>query len=202
MAGDAQKKIVEGPWRNITDETIVQISRYSVCTWQPCFGCGGGGRREEGENVQKVRGWSPQYLCSNATRRGLPASYSPSTCDDWGMEVAVVRPWCQEMIAQRYGCPGKQGGIVMAQQASSKQGFPPASTPALLYTFCSLLTVRMSYVLSRPWQPCHWPRPLNKGRTLQPKGASQRRLQSRSIPCRHRHVSVLPSISDVKLSAS
>lgn len=23
------KKIVEGPWRNITDETIVQISRYS-----------------------------------------------------------------------------------------------------------------------------------------------------------------------------
>lgn len=60
------KRIVEGPWRNITDETIVKISRYSVLALgDPMLLWWGRKKGRRGRKTdEKKEGWLATYLCA------------------------------------------------------------------------------------------------------------------------------------------
>lgn len=80
------KKIDEGPWRNITDETIVWISRYSESTWRPFVVVVGEGEGKERKRLKKTGGRRSIYA---AMRRRVGCLQPFFDVDDWGIDNAV-----------------------------------------------------------------------------------------------------------------
>lgn len=89
------KKIVEGPWRNITDETIVKISRYSVLALGDPVLLWWGRKKRKRKRKALKRGWvaGDVFMCSVMRRQLVACGGVVSVDDDWGIDMLVLLVW-------------------------------------------------------------------------------------------------------------